>query len=158
MQMPLVEFTYNTIERSLGVNWFLSSLSSVGSLTIGHQENIQSEGRRSKFVEPWKPGLLGYHRVQKEGKGAGHKKRRWDRVRNRVQLSYSFPGFRIAKISKPAPSPFPSREFPRNRNSVMQSAFSHGEGNFPIAVFSSFKSYSLFWQLLVHPHFSYRPF
>lgn len=132
MQMPLVEFTYNTIERSLGVNWFLSSLSSVRSLTIGHQENIQSEGRRSKFVEPRKPGLLGYHRVQKEGKGAGHKKRRWDCVRNRIQLSYSFPGFRIAKISKPAPSPFPSREFPGTEIQSCSQPSHTRKGTFPL--------------------------
>lgn len=53
MQIPLEEFTNNTIETNLVVNWFLRSISLVGSLTIGHHQNIQCEGRRGIFCENW---------------------------------------------------------------------------------------------------------
>lgn len=150
MQMPLEEFTNNARERNRVVNRFLRSSSSVGSRTIGHHWNTQCEGRRGHFCENWgRQADWGATKDRMTGRGRRTKKRRWDCVKDTVQLLYRFSMVQSCQKHQACSFHlFLPVNFPRT--SVTQSAFSHGEGTVPSAVFSSFKCSTLFWQVLVH--------
>lgn len=92
-----------------------------------------------------------------KGRGERTQKRGWLCVKDRVQLLYRFSRVWNSQNSKPTLSPFPSGDLSENRNSVTLSAFSHGEGTVPMALFRNFEFYTLFWQVLV-PTFPLRLF